>query len=124
MGKARRDAIDAEVTRIWPGIVSAQESFRAADPRGKCAQLTSSKRPADKPSHRPHCPSWDDLNLAGIWGYGKDKLDGEYWMDEYDGPRGKAFALRVVLVDDDGTWTRNWYEGQESWQSIGWSRVV
>lgn len=124
MGKARRDAIDAEVARIFAGFVAAAESMRAANPSRKYAQVGRSDRPTDRLSHRPGLPTWAELNLPGIVGYGRDRLDGVWSIDEYDGPKGKGCVLRCELVDDDGTWTRTWQHGPEPRMALAWSRIA
>lgn len=124
MGKARRDAIDAEVARVWRSLVAAQEAFAKSDPRGKYLQAGRSDRPNERLAHRAGLPTWAELNLAGVLGYGRDRLDGVWFVDEYDGPQGKGFVFRCELVDDDGTWTRSWQHGPEPRMALAWSRIA
>lgn len=107
MGQTRRDAIDAVVTSILPGIVAAQDDYRRRE--GKYWQGLRSDRPTEKPPHRKH--TWADVRFSELLGFPVEKLDGVYTVDEYVGPRGAGFVLRVEVTMDDGLWRKAWAVG-------------
>lgn len=96
-----------EIARL-DGIVAVVASYQDAQPRPR--QLISAQDFLDAGLEAA------DISDAASLGFSAD-------VDEYEGPQGRGWQMRVNLVRGGETWRRVFHEGPESYRASEWELV-
>lgn len=128
-----RSAVDAWLDGKFPTIVARQENYRAN--RGSYWQglRTHSSPPAytnakdgsslgNRLGIHPTDQFEDWLAVFPEWA--SEALPVSVWVDVYDGPTGKGWAIGVEATYDGILWRRVKNVGPETHREVAWSQVI
>ena len=117
MDKDLQAKVEAEIAALLPALTKAQTSWKD-DP----FEVTSAQGERTTIRHKKHLQAFAD---GRGWNALKVLLPvgspAKYAIDDYVGPKGVGWVLRVSVVTAEGTWMRTINVGPEMGFEQGWA---